>query len=176
MTAWASAAGRDLPGQLSLFWPIAVLLRGMADDGYSNSIFVRLLTDELATGFLNENPDQDLDGLTRALTKHLHGNAAMYFVARYDDGLLASQAFVETAATAFADMRSHVLLRAAQAKVSLTTTDTYTDELRARVSGLRAALSVPVFERLNHEIDSLEREISKEAASARLDKERTGQP
>ena len=70
-------------------------------------------------------------------------------------------------------MPSHALLRAAQAAVPVTPTDTYTDELRARVAGLHS-LPASAHERLNGQIDTLEREISKEAASARIDREMAG--
>jgi hypothetical protein len=163
-----TTAGRSLPGQLSLFWPVTVLLRRIADDAYSNGIFMRLLTGELASRFLDENPGEDLDSLTRSLAEHLHGNAAKYFIVRYEDGLLAIQAFIDTAAPTFADMRSSALLRAAQAAVPLTPDDTYTEELRQRVAGLSALLPGTTVESLQRQVDSLERAISKDAAAERL--------
>lgn len=168
------AAGRELSGQLSIFWPIAVLLRRMSDDGYSNVIFIRLLTDEPASQFLSEHQDEDWEGLVRALAEHLHGNAAGYFVVRYEPGLLEIQAFIDTAATAFAEMGSRALLRAAQAAVSVTSDETYTEELRERVAGLASLLPAETAQRLSEQIARLERSVSKDAAAERLIDEASG--
>jgi hypothetical protein len=164
------ASGRELPGHMSLFWPVVVLLQNMVDDAYSNRLFIRLLTDTPAEHFISEHRDDDLDGLTRSIATHLHGNSAMYFTVRYEAALDAIQAFVEIAGEGFADLDTAALVQAGRAKtpITITTSKTYTGELRERVTRLSDLLPRETVRRLETEIDVIEGAISKDSALEHL--------
>lgn len=162
-------AGREIPGDVHLFLPIAQMLKKIADDGYSSTVFIKLLTDEPARMFVNAHGDDDLDDLTRSLATHLHGNAAQYFVVRYSGALAGFQSFVDVAAPGLIDLESSVLVRVARARQSTAHYKTYTDELRGGVARLRDLLPSETLDQLEVEIDVIQTAISKEAASEALD-------
>jgi hypothetical protein len=169
------ASGRGLPGYLSVFWPTAVLLQKMADDGYSNTIFIKLLTDEPAQQFVLAHGDDDLDALTRSLAAHLHGNASSYFLLRYKPALDGVLSFVDTAASALADLESGALVRADRAKLPITAYETYTGELRDKTARLSGLLPPEALGRLDTEISVIEAAISKDSAIERAEAERKGE-
>jgi hypothetical protein len=165
------ASDRGLSGHLSLFSPTAELVRGIVSDGYSDTLFIKLLTGEPAHQFASENPHDDLDGLTRSLAAHLQGNASAYFMLRYESALESIQSFVDIAASAIGDLESASLVRAARAKSPIATYPTHTEELRAKVERLKGILPRETLDRLAADVSVIEAAICKDAAMDRLDAE-----
>jgi hypothetical protein len=162
------AADENLSGDLTVFSPLAGVLRNLVADAYSSTIFINLLSDELAASFRAEHQDDDVEALTRALASHLHGNAAMYFTTRYELALGAIEAFVTTAAAGFAHLESGALGKAARRKTAVEDSPTYTGEMRNELGALAGRLPTATLTSLAGNVDTMEAAISKDAARDRL--------
>jgi hypothetical protein len=163
-----TGADRELRGHLGLFAPAAELLQRLADDGYSASVFVKLLTGEPAAKFVESHTDDDLDALTRSLARHLDANAELYFDMRYASSVSRLERFVDRAASAFIELEPAALVLAARARLPSGTEPTLTAQLRARVKGLTGLLGQQLVDQLLDYVQQVEVSITKEAAEQRL--------
>lgn len=166
--AGLTGADRELRGHLGLFAPAAELLQRLADDGYSASVFVKLLTGEPAAKFVEPHTGDDLDALTRSLARHLDANAELYFDTRYAFSVSRLESFVDRAASAFIELRPAALVQAARAKLPGGIEPTLTAQLRARVEDLTGLLGQQIVDQLLDDVKQVEVAITKEAAEQRL--------
>ena len=162
------AAAEDVAGDLNLFSPIAEILRRIVTDGYPPLIFMRLLTEMPAEAFLEENKDEDVDALTRAVAVHLHGNASLYFITRYESALKAIVAFVGSAGGAMLALDPFQLVGANRAKSAESPELSFTDQLREKLDGLERVLPASVITNLREELERIQVAIGRASAEARL--------
>jgi hypothetical protein len=163
------SAADNLTGHLSLLSPPTELLREIVRDGYSLSLFIRLLDGFPARKFVSQHQqEEDIDSLTRALTEHLQGNAALYFRVRYEAALQVIVAFVNTAATAFADLSPRDLIVASRAKSAVSVDASFTQQLREGLAGVQGALPPAVITSLRSMVDQIESAIDRERAEEEL--------
>ena len=179
LTALA-AAERDLRGELGLLSQAARILRQIVDDGYGSSVFIRLLREKPKREFTAANRGDDLPQLMRALTAHLHGNASLYFLAKYREALDTLGVFVETATAALTGLDPAKLLRAGRAH-SPTSAEPHTgatiealaDELRTRLNALSLALPPVTIKALSDRIDVISVSTRDDIVLARLEAQPT---
>lgn len=158
---------RRMTGTLNILSASGEMLISIADD--AKMTFLRLLTNQqVLVMFLEENKNiTEVNDLLNALAKHLHGNTAMYFVARYEQALNLLDALVTEAAMALGEVDSAGLLKAAKAKTAITT-NTRTAEMRMHLSALTSLLPEATSKKLGLLIDQVEQSVSKDSAHERL--------
>ena len=159
----------DLGGHLQIVHYPVKLLQGIWHDAYSPHIFVQMLS--LTSGMLLRDLPADAPphDTLQALTAALHGNAAMYYVVRYEKATRLLSSFVGQCTHALRALPDDELVSLAQgATVDADRAATRTEAMRLLLRVMRDKLQPEEIQELDALIDGIEVAISKDRASIEL--------
>lgn len=163
----------DLGGGLEVLRIVIRLFEGICRDAYSPNVFSMILGVPSEMLLKDQPPDLAPLETIQALTSELHGNAAAYYLMRYEQAMRLLSRFIEQAAHAFKALGDDDLVVLSQ----ISTADaerqhTFTGTMRTLLDAAESRLSPEECAALRGLVDTIEKAISKEQASANLESRR----
>jgi hypothetical protein len=159
----------DLSGSFEIFTHLIKMFEGIWRDSYSPHIFTTIMD---ITGHMllrDAAPDLDPVETIQALTSELHGNAALYYVTRYEKATRLMSQFLRQATRAFKGLADDDLVSLAQGSTAdADRQSTHTQSMRTLLEAAETKLPAHEVASSLRLIDAIERAISKEQASAEL--------
>ena len=170
----------DLTGHLELFHHLIRMFESIWRDSYSPHIFSTILGIPGDMLLHDLSPDLPPAETIQALTNTLHGNAAMYYVVRYEKATRVMNQFLRQATRAFKGLGDDDLLSLAQGSTAdVNGESTHTQSMRVLLHAAKTRLPPDEYATFRRLIDAIEQAISKEQASAELEaqnRQREGDP
>jgi len=159
----------DLSGHLEIFHHLISMFEVIWRDSYSPHIFSTMLGIPGDMLLHDVPPDLPPVETVQALTSALHGNAALYYVARYEKATRLMNQFLQQAARAFKGLGDDDLISLTQGSTADADREpTRTQMMRILLDTAKSKLQPDEFATLRTLIDAIEQAISKEQASAEL--------
>jgi hypothetical protein len=170
----------DLSGQFKIFHHLVSMFEVIWRDSYSPHIFSTIMGIPGEMLLRDVAPDLAPTETVQALTSELHGNAALYYVTRYERATRLMNQFLQQAVRAFKDLGDDDLFILAQGSTAdAERKPTRTQTMRAMLNAAETRLPSDEFATLHKLIDAIEQAVSKKQASAQLElreRDRKGVP
>jgi hypothetical protein len=161
----------DLGGQLSVFYHPVRMLETIWRDAYSPHIFAMILGLPGEKLLRDVPPDSPPHETVQALTSELHGNAAMYYIARYEKATRLMAEFVRLAARAYKALADDDLISLGQGSTAdADRTESRTEAMHVLLSAAKVRLPAEEFAALARLVDKIGEAVSKEHAAAELER------
>ena len=148
-------------GQLAILREASDMVSSLIKDSYSPTIFIKMLNrDAFSKGFRKRVGVKPLPIVLDAFANYLSGNAASYFILRYEVGTDKINEFIQDMAIFFQELSDSDLVRLSRTPDS-SFSDTKTGTMRIMLEQLKDDMDPERYERLSTMVTEIEEAVSK---------------